>query len=200
MLKDQGKWAEAIVDFRRALALKPDYADAKIALCMSQIPVLYRDEPEIVQRRAAYHECLEVLCNNVDGRRTAPDDLAKAIGSSQPFFLAYQGCNDRDLQRLYGSLVCRVMAERYPPVALRPPPRPGEAIRVGIVSGFFWSHSNWKIPIKGWISQIDRRRFQIFGYHTGVKEDAETKQAIDLCDRFVQGPLVDRSLAHGDRE
>jgi len=29
----------------------------------------------------------------------------------------------------------------------------------------------------------------VFGYYTGVQEDAETKQAAAVCDRFVQGPL-----------
>jgi protein O-GlcNAc transferase len=189
LLKDEGKWAAAVVSFERALALKRDYADAKVALCMAQIPILYRDEPEIAQQRAAYQECLETLHCDVDGRRMLPHELARAVGSSQPFYLAYQGYNDRDLQSRYGSLVCRIMSERYPPAALSPPPGPDEPVRLGIVSGFFCRHSNWKIPIKGWLSQLDRRWFRVSGYHTGVIEDAETKQAAALCDRFVQGPL-----------
>ena len=75
------------------------------------------------------------------------------------------------------------------PARLRPTPRAGEYIRLGIVSGFFWRHSNWKIPIRGWLSQIDRRKFRLFGYHTSSVEDAETRQAASHFDRFVQGPL-----------
>jgi len=60
---------------------------------------------------------------------------------------------------------------------------------VGIVSGYFRSHSNWKIPIKGWASQLDRQRFELFGYHTGARQDRETELARTTCDRFVQGPL-----------
>ena len=192
LLKDEGRQAEAVISFKRALALKPDYADAKFGLCMAQLPILYEDEPEIAARRAAYREALEALRDDVD-RRKMPREWANAAASTQPFFLAYQGLNDRDLASLYGSLICRIMAERYPPAALAPPPRPGERIRLGIVSGFFWGHSVWKIPVRGWLSQIDRRRFQIFGYHTGSKEDAATKEAASLCDRFVQGPLsIDR--------
>jgi predicted O-linked N-acetylglucosamine transferase (SPINDLY family) len=62
-------------------------------------------------------------------------------------------------------------------------------VRLGIVSGFFRKHTVWKILIKGWLSQIDRRRFRVFGYHTGGNEDAATKHAATFCDRFVQGPL-----------
>jgi protein O-GlcNAc transferase len=188
LLKDEGRQAEALTSFQRALALKPDYADAKFGLCMGQLAILYEDEPEIAACRAAYRAALEELRDDVD-RRKMPREWANAAASTQPFFLAYQGHNDRELASLYGSLMCRIMAERYPPAALAPPPRPDERIRLGIVSGFFWGHSVWKIPVRGWLSQIDRRRFEIFGYHTGVKEDAATKEAASLCDRFVQGPL-----------
>jgi protein O-GlcNAc transferase len=188
LLKDEGRQAEALISFKRALALKPDYADAKFGLCMGQLAVLYEDEPEIAARRAAYRGALEALRDDVD-RRKMPREWADAAASTQPFFLAYQGHNDRDLASLYGSLMCRIMAERYPPAALAPPPRPDERIRLGIVSGFFWHHSVWKVPVRGWLSQIDRRRFQIFGYHTGVREDDATKEAASYCDRFVRGPL-----------
>src|SRR5262249_48849988 len=116
-------------------------------------------------------------------------DLAGVVGSSQPFLLPYQGYNDRDLQNAYGALVCGAMAERHPPAALAAPPGPGEKVRVGVVSGYFLGHSNWKIPVRGWLSQLDRSRFEIFGYHTGAETDAETAVAAALCSRFVQGPL-----------
>jgi protein O-GlcNAc transferase len=188
LLKDEGRQAEALRSFERALSLKPDYADAKLALCMAQLPILYEDEPEIMARRAAYRSSLEALHDEVE-RQRMPREWAKAMGTTQPFLLAYQGYSDRDLARFYGPLMCRIMAEQYPVAALAPPPRSGERIRLGIVSGFFWQHSVWKIPLRGWLSQIDRRRFHVLGYHTGLKNDAATQEAADLCDRFVQGPL-----------
>src|ERR1035437_274547 len=187
-LKEMNRLDDALACYAKALALKPDYAEAQFGLCMAELPILYENEPEIIVRRTAYERRLRVLCDAGD-RSTNLADLVKGVGSSQPFFLAYQGYNDRDLQALYGSFVCRVMAKCYPPAALAPPPGAREPVRVGIVSGFFRQHSNWKLPIKGWLSQLDRRRFRIFGYHTGVLQDAETKAAAALCDRFVQGPL-----------
>jgi protein O-GlcNAc transferase len=190
--KDQSRRVEAVMHIERTLALKPDFAEARFALCMAQLPFLYIGESEISDRRAAYRECLEALCDDVNQRRI-PCDWAEAVGSSQPFLLAYQGYNDRDLQSLYGSLVCQIMAERYPPAALRPAPRSGEPVRLGIVSGFFRQHTVWKILIRGWLSEIDRRRFRVFGYHTGFNEDAATNHAATLCDCFVRGPMsIDR--------
>jgi protein O-GlcNAc transferase len=188
LLMHEGRWSEAVADFERAVALNPDFPFARFAACMAQLPVLYDDEQQIAVRRAAYRDSLQALRDYVDQRKITPE-WADAVGSEQPFFLAYQGYNDRDLASRYGSLVCRIMAERYAPVAPPPPPRAGEPIRVGIVSGFFRVHSNWRIPIRGWLSQIDRRRFRLFGYHTGTITDQETNRAAALCDRFVQGPM-----------
>ncbi len=81
------------------------------------------------------------------------------------------------------------MDELRLPAASLPVPAPGERVRVGVVSGFFKAHSNWKIPIRGWIEHIDRSRFEVIGYHTGAAQDACTRAAQTLCDRFVQGPL-----------
>src|SRR5262249_7526534 len=155
--------------------------------CVAELPALHEHEYEIAERRAAYQKRLRAVCdlNN--------DDLADFIGTCQPFYLAYQGQNDRDLQTAYGSLVCRVLATRYPPATLAKPPTSNEPVRVGIVSGFFRNHSNWKIPIKGWLKQLDRQKFRVFGYHTGTKTDTETRSASRLCERFVQGPhSIDR--------
>ena len=190
LLHGMNRWREAIASHERALALKPGYGEAALAACMAELPVLYGDGAEIAERRAAYATHLQALCNEP---ALSAGDVAKTIGSTQPFFLTYQGENDRDLQAAYGDLVCRLMATRYPPAAMPPPPAAGEPVRVGIVSGFFRQHSNWKIPIKGWLSRLDRQKFRLFGYSTGMAVDSETAAAAALCERFVQGPmLVDR--------
>jgi predicted O-linked N-acetylglucosamine transferase (SPINDLY family) len=187
-LRELDRSEEALASYEKAVALKPDFGEAAFGLCMAELPILYMDEPEIIARRTAYERRLRALCDAGD-RSTRLADFAKGIGTSQPFYLAYQGYNDCDLQGRYGAFVCRVMAKCYPPAALASPPGETEPVRVGIVSGFFRQHSNWKLPVKGWLGQLDRRRFRIFGYHTGVAQDAETKAAAALCERFVQGPL-----------
>jgi protein O-GlcNAc transferase len=186
-LCDQGN-LDAIAHFERALEVKPDLTTARIGMCMAQLPVLYRDESEIAARRAAYGESIDRLCADVAQGRV-PGDLAEAIGSSQPFYLAYQGQNDRDLQSRYGALACRSMEGRYPPALLPPRLRPREKVRVGIVSGFFRHHTVWKLMIRGWLGQLDRAKFEVFGYHTQTRRDRETEAAAEICHRFMQGPL-----------
>lgn len=186
-LQATGRHDDAIKSFERALQLRPDHAQARFGLCMAQLLVLYTDEDQIARHRAAYALQLQALCKDVE--LWNPADLAKGIGASQPFYLAYQGENDRDLQTRYGSLICEVMAKSYPPARLPAAPAPDEPIRVGIVSGYFHHHTVWKLITRGWIEQLDRRRFRVFGYHTGAREDAETAMAKAACERLVRGPL-----------
>ena len=179
---------EAIADFRRALALKPDYPEARFAECMTEVPIVYETADEIPRRRAAYEAKLRALADDVTAGRLA-GDLIAAISPRQPFLLAYQGQNDRDLQSVYGGMVSHIVSREFPAVDMPPPPEPDEPLRVGVVSSFFYLHSNWKIPIKGWLDQLDRSRFRIYGYYPGTVRDAETDVAEDICDRFIQRSL-----------
>jgi predicted O-linked N-acetylglucosamine transferase (SPINDLY family) len=177
---------EAIATFEAALAANPGFAPARFGICLAQLPVVPADEAEIAAARASYEVRLHELCAYADSHGVG--SLMEAVGWHQPFHLAQQGQNDRDLQRRYGTLICKLMAERFPAAHLAKAPGPGERIRVGIVSGFFWWHSNWKIPIQGWIKKLDRGRFSVTGYHTGKVHDSVTEEAASLCDRFVEGP------------
>jgi tetratricopeptide (TPR) repeat protein len=48
------RWRESIACLERLLSLKPDDPRTKFALCMAELPILYADEAEIVERRASY--------------------------------------------------------------------------------------------------------------------------------------------------
>lgn len=179
---------EGIADLAQALTLDPSHAEARFADCFAQLPVIYRNESEIQRHRVAYEQKLRNLKRDVE-QGLIKGDLVKALGVRHPFFLAYQGGNDRALQEIYGDVVNGILARSFPPAPLPPPPAPDERIRVGIVSSFFYRHSNWKIPIRGWISQIDRTRFHLTGYHLGVIRDDQTEIAEKTCDRFVHRAL-----------
>jgi hypothetical protein len=65
--------------------------------------MLYENEPEITARRTAHERRLKAVCEAGD-RST---NLARLSGLQRSRFRA-----------LYGPFVCRLMAKRYPPVAL----------------------------------------------------------------------------------
>lgn len=187
-LRGETRIDEARTHFARAFALKPDFLEAEFAWCMAELPALYETQSGLAERRETYALRLTKLCADV-ARAGTPAALADVIGSQQPFYLPYQGGNDRELQSLYGAMVCKIMAARYQTPALPRPPARHEPIRLGIVSGFFRQHSNWKVPIKGWLKMLDRERFRLSGYYTSGESDGETDAAAALCERFVQGPM-----------
>ncbi len=180
-LWEVGSYQEARDSFDRVLALEPGHGPARFNRCMAELKIVYESTEDIDVCRTAYEAQLRALC--------ASGDIAKdAVGTVQPFFLPYQGRDDRELQTLYGTFVGGLMRGRYAEARLARPPSSGERIRVGIVSGYFREgHAIWRIPIKGWLTQLDRKRFQVFAYHTGTADDDAAATARALCDRFVSG-------------
>ncbi len=183
-LSNLGRREAAEDAFAAALRQRPELLAARANLAAARLPIIYRDEADIERARAAYAADLEALV-----AAPLPAGLdAGAVGGIPPFYLAYQGRNDRDLQALYGAHATRIMAAVHPPWIVAPkvePPRPGGKIRVGVLSAYFYRHSNWKIPIKGWLAGLDPARFELYGYHIGGRQDDETAVAAALCHRFT---------------
>jgi protein O-GlcNAc transferase len=186
LLLEQGRTDEAAACQEAAIAADPQCGAARLGLCMAQLPVLYRSETEIAVRRKCYAAALDGLAGALRAP-AAVRSLAAAIGTAQPFFLPYQGQDDRTLQAAYGRLACQVLAATEPAVRLAARPAPGERIRLGIVSGFFCRHTIFKLFLEGWLTSLDRGRFEVIGFHTGRTSDAQTARAAGWCDRFVQG-------------
>lgn len=188
-LMDRGEPAAARELYARALELAPSRADARFGYALSFIPISYADEAEIAESRAAYDRELAAL--EALYATASPADLAAAAdaaGQHLPFYLAYQGQDDRPLQERFGRLLARTMAAGYPALAERPPMPPlgpSEPIRVGVVSGFFRSHSVWKL-FGGWVREMERPRFKLHGYSTARRQDDETPRAKAAFDVFVE--------------
>lgn len=193
LVQRTGRPTEAIQAYRTALALNPDDDEARVGLCIAQLPVIAESQAAAAAARTAYEVQLRALLTMFDQasteRRAA---AAAAIGRVQPFYLAYQGENDRDLQAEYGTLCWKLMSARYPTWSIPPSPRrrlAQERIRVGFVSGFFNWHSVWTIPLRGWVEHLNRDRFSVHCYYTQALEGPATTTARGLADLFVDGPL-----------
>ncbi len=191
VLREQGEKEEALVQFQTAIVLKPNLLAARFGHCIGQIPLLQDSVAEIAQTREIYRQELEKLSEEIDlADAQVLSQAMRLVGNCQPFFLAYQGENDRDLQALYGKLIVRIQSACFPAWSKKKPMpvhKPGEPLRIGIVSGFFFLHSNWKIPIKGWVENLNRDDFQLFGYYTGRQVDDQTVAARSSFHSFVEG-------------
>ena len=189
-LWEQGKMDEALVAYNRALDCRPNDFLTRWARCMSQLPIIYKNQTSIQASRKNYHEELIKLISTISLETLQDIEAAAiAVGRQTPFYLPCQGFNDRELQQHYGGLVCKIMALRCPEFSKQPPvPRLayGEPLRIGFVSKFFYWHSVWKIPLSGWIQNLDKKKFSIYGYHTGRTNDHFTEIARLHCTRFIE--------------
>lgn len=200
----QGRTREARLHYMRTLTTQPSDWRARLGACIAELPVLYETEAEILAARQRYARSLAAL--SAWAATAATEDLAglaDAVGTVQPFFLAYQAHDDHELQHLYGRLVCQALAARHPELS-EPPPRrdrrPGDRLRVGLVSGFFRRHSVWKMALAGWVDALDRSRFEVTGYHTSQVADDITAHAASRLDRFVTGTIDRAALARRIRD
>jgi protein O-GlcNAc transferase len=186
LLSADGHTDDAVRCHEAAIAADPLHGAALLALCMARLPIVYRTEAEVIDRRGHYLAALDQLAA-ATGAPSVARAVAAAIGTSQPFFLPYQEKNDREPQAAYGRLVCRLLAGTEPRSPLAARPVRGERIRLGIVSGFFQDHTIFRLFLLGWLTELDRDRFEVTAFHTGHTNDAETARAAAACDQFVNG-------------
>jgi len=186
VLKDQGRVQDASACYRAALALRDDFAQARWSIAMCSIPAVREANDDLDRIRFEVASELDSLDGWFDATRAA--EGFRAVGVQQPFWLAYQEEDNRDLLQRYGRLCARLMARWQDRQGFRPVERrhPG-AIRVGIVSQYFREHSVWNAIVKGWFQQLDRERFSLAAFCLGPGQDAETIYARSRAARFEQG-------------
>jgi protein O-GlcNAc transferase len=189
LFQRQGKHRDALTAYDAAINIKPGYIAARWARCLSRLPIIYSDDSDLEYSRKLYRKELLELSESI--RLDSAQDIGAAVGAvgtQQPFHLAYQGLNDCELQQIYGDLVHKIISAGYPPFSIRPVMpsySSAELLRVGMVSGFFHSHPVWKTITKGWAENLDKTKFHLYGYYTDRTRDSETDRAKLCFDRFV---------------
>ena len=176
---------EALQAFAQAITLQPDFAAARWAFAVAQLPAVYEAEADEERCRIAFSTELAKL-SHWFGSNSDDDPDALAL---QPFYLAYQERDNRELLACYGNLSAEVMRrwserQRLP----REPPPKRSRVRVGIVSAHIFEHSVWTALIKGWVRHLDRGRFDVDIFHLGRTQDEETLFARSHASHFEQGP------------
>ncbi|MGH8706920.1 MAG: tetratricopeptide repeat protein, partial [Burkholderiales bacterium] len=186
-LKGLGDVHGALASYRLALERDPEYAEARWAVAMSQMPMVADGEAELVESRAAFAAQIAALERWCDER--GPAKAMRAVGSQQPFYLAYQEWDHREPLARYGALCANLMAAWQKAAGLPlPAARVTRAeIRVGIVSGHICDHSVWHAIIKGWLQHLDRGRIDLRLFHLGSTNDLETALAKTLVTHFTYG-------------
>lgn len=194
--REIGRWRESRSYLLRAVELDPSHVYARVLCCMSSFTVCMNHTETVAMMRTYADELDDLICNTILDTADRIDNAVDGVGALTPFFLPYLGCNIKDLQLKYGAWICSVMAAKYPQFA-QPLPRrsSNDRIKIGIISNYFHNHSNWKIPIRGWLEQLDRQLFSIHCFHTGEINDSATEFARSLADSFLQSSDIDELVS-----
>ncbi|HEY0826389.1 MAG TPA: hypothetical protein VGD76_21560, partial [Ramlibacter sp.] len=185
-LVGEGDVAGARAACEDALRADRQHARARWALAMAQLPAIPMSVAEQQAGLAGFGAELGKLAQWC--RTQAVGGVHEAVGSQQPFFLAYIDGNHRDLLQRYGTLCADLMARWARKVKVPAPAAiHGGRLKVGVVSAHVNSHSVWHALLRGWVEHLDPVRFDLQLFHTGALEDDETRWAKKKV-RVHQGP------------
>lgn len=181
-----GQCEDAVGSYQRAILLDPDHAPARWSLAIAQLPVVHDSESNTAERRAAFAIALDALHDWIEANPSVDGATMMAL---QPFYLAYQEENNRDLLARLGNLSTTLMGrwrekQRFPSITTTN----STPIKLGVVSAHIRAHSVWTAITKGWLQHLHRARIEFHLFHLGERTDEETTFAGSLASRFEQGP------------
>jgi protein O-GlcNAc transferase len=195
-LANSGDVAAAREEYSRIGAAHP--GDFRAALGTNLLlPQVYRSGEDVERWRSAYTQGLDWLEANAERFRFASAREAFMQARWTNFFLAYQGRDDRELQRRYGRVLTQVLATAVPnwtgPRAL---PEPRARMRIGFCSHFFFNCTAGRY-FASWITRLDRSRFEVFVYYTNERIADDTRVIMAAADQFrhIAGRSFD-AVAH----
>ncbi|MDB5873168.1 MAG: putative O-linked N-acetylglucosamine transferase, family [Ramlibacter sp.] len=171
----------------QASELDPANAVSRWGAVVARVPAVVEHAAQAALSRESFAQGVGELDRWFDASRAGGGHAA--VGSVQPFYLAYQPGNHRELLQPYGRLCERLMSAwpgRPQPKARRP--EVGGAIRIGVVSAQVRDHSVWTAILRGWVQQLDRSRFDVHVFSLGTASDAQTRAARELVPHFEAGP------------
>ena len=173
--------------YGRARALDPTDLRALFGEQLT-LPMVYADAKEVDAARAAFEAGLDRLEGELlPAIRAAGLDETQALDGLRwvNFFLAYQGRDDRGLQRRYAAVAAAAVDAVAPrwraPLARRS--LRGKRVRVGFASAFFHNGTCGRY-FKSWITDLDRERFEVFVYHLWPGIDDIAQAIATRADHF----------------
>ena len=169
--------------YATAVRIDPQHVQARWSAVMATIPALPETTVEQDSSPSNFQIELEKLRRWFEAHKSSDD--YKAVGATQPFYLAYIENNYRATLAEYGNLCTNLMSRWSHQTDLPPPAeRSGKKYRVGIVSTHIHSHSVWRAIVKGWLAHLDPNIFEIHLFYTGAIFDSETEWASRRVAKF----------------
>ena len=167
-----------------ALARARDPGDLRAAVAdRLMLPQVYADEADAMRWRERYEQGIARLLE--ESARWLPRAREVFQLDHQNFLLAYQGEDDRELQRGYSTLLARLANAVHPEWRL---PRRrtfdgARRLRIAFVSSIFRDCTAGRY-FERWVTRLDARRFERFVYHTASVDDDFTRRIAASVEHF----------------
>lgn len=184
VLRELGDTEAAAASYERAVKISAnDGLKIKVATLLPVVPASVDD---LRNSRARFEANVERLL----GESLHLDDPATQVGSV-PFYLAYQGMNDRKVQQNLARLFLQAapsLSYTAPHCAKSAPQRPKRRIRVGFISRYFYEHSIGRVNA-GLIEHLSREPFHLTVLRMPTRGDARSAAICRSADRVIDLPF-----------
>jgi CRISPR-associated protein Csy1 len=148
------------------------------------LPQVYADEAELMRWRDRYRTGLERLLEEMPRWMPRAQEVFRL--DHHNFLLAYQGEDDRELQRGYSRLLATLAGRAHP--EWREPKRSTydgfRRLRVGFVGNIFRDCTAGRY-FERWVTGLDGARFERFVYHTAAVDDDFTRRIAASAEHFA---------------
>ena len=187
---------EAKICFQTALKIDPKNVQAKLGLAFNVIHKIPPSTEAVTLMRQSFGNALKDLTEWLNESTLA--NAQNAIGWRQPFYLAYQETNNKELISQYGDICHKAMdwwqSRQHFSIAES---ADTSRTRVGIVSSHIHQHSVWDAILKGWVQNLNKDLFEIHIFYVSGYNDQETAIAKSLSASFTEnlGSLQDWAKA-----
>ena len=207
VLKELMQLSEAKDSFLKVLQLSPNHIEARWALVFVSIPSIF-----IEDRIKNLEFCREVFSTELQKLNGWLSDVNikdayKGVGSSQPFYLAYQELDNIEIYSQYGKICAELMFNWQNSNTNKNLLKPTKSsvlgpIKVGLVGEQFRDHSVWNAITKGIVLNLDKSNFEIHIFHLENINDNETRIAEKNSASYTKNKytLLDWFLAIKEKE
>ena len=201
VLENLNRYGEAKNCFQTALKIDPKNAQAKWGITFNSIHKIPPSTGVANLMRQSFADALTDL-NQWLNESTLPCAYT-GVGWRQPFFLAYQEINNKELISQYGEVCYKTMEhwQSRQKFLVSAPINQG-LIKVGIVSSHVYAHSVWIAFLRGWLQNLNQNLFEIHIFYVNGFSDEETVLAKSISTSFTEnlGSLEDWAQAILDKQ
>ena len=189
LLKELSQGAKARQCLLQAIQISPNFNLPRWVYAFSYLLPLYVSESEEAESRVRFDQELNTLDQWFSGEKV--NEAFDVVGSSQPFYFAYQERNNKEILSKYGALCDRLMEHFQISNHLKSSElRKHGKIQVGIVGDKIKSHSVWNAITKGILTNLDKKFFDVHVFYLGNIRDDETELAFRSATSFINQNLA----------